>query len=1379
MNIIEFDNVCEKYRIKFIKKGKVSWEEIWALNNISFQVYKGEVLGIIGENGAGKTTLLKLIAGILMPDKGTINVYGKVSTLMELGAGFNPEFTGRENIFVNARIYGVDEERLQEKITDIIEFAGLDKFIDAPIKYYSQGMYMRLAFALAIYVEPDILLIDDILAVGDEEAQQKCIKKILELKDKGKTIILVSHDMNMVSRLCNRVIILERGKIVKVGLPESIVQCYLESIGDKKGIAVLTKSKLRTVFNNGRINITYDDNILTKGVGGYVSYLIPSTNTWFSSLNLSWHIKNLSYNTIIAEGITSNGSVAQVWNLQIEDNNLKLQIEIKEDITEEARIDLLLIPQYKKWLTLNTNGTFPSFINKFNLQELDLIDAIEGILGLMPDQTPEIKNLPSFIIETEDKDVRIKLFNTGDGQETRIIQIYYNNKKFISIDIKIFPENNKIEDYLENIKNNLLAKQKEVLINIRESRTISCGDLRLFVDKEHKAIRLYYKDNEITKGSGLHTSFLINKSWYDLTFADWQITKQQDLLLLSFKWSSFDLTQTWKVHFDGNRLLWEVDIFVNEPLNIDLMKFGLFLTPDYKTFFCGMQQQDFPDGFSFWEDMPLNDPQSGLFGLRKHDDLPAITLKNNNNLTSIIQNSDLNASCRSLQLGLNKETIKNNSYSITTEVSILEDDTSIDDYIKEEKEKLLLKQKAEEQQRLLQRTISCGDLRLFVDKEHKAIRLYYKDNEITKGSGLHTSFLINKSWYDLTFADWQITKQQDLLLLSFKWSSFDLTQTWKVHFDGNRLLWEVDIFVNEPLNIDLMKFGLFLTPDYKTFFCGMQQQDFPDGFSFWEDMPLNDPQSGLFGLRKHDDLPAITLKNNNNLTSIIQNSDLNASCRSLQLGLNKETIKNNSYSITTEVSILEDDTSIDDYIKEEKEKLLLKQKAEEQQRLLQRTISCGDLRLFVDKEHKAIRLYYKDNEITKGSGLHTSFYASQQWFNLYNAKWDIHKTSETELTLTLTYESLLLLQIWHLSCKEDNTLEIKIKTHCNKQIFLTTQSVIIELQDNYKRWLTAYECGNFLVNQYINNLGPIRLKDSKVSKVLLESDTDSYHSQLYFEAVSTSNGLVLSIYKCKEKIMESVYLNFSLVIPKKEELISLDRDIYFEGKIILDKDIKLGEESVLANCADLKKDALKFIFEEGKGRIFLEQKELTVGLGLYTSVRSSGIWYDSHQAVWQINQKEQNKIIAWGDWPYLPISQIWQIELSDKNVILFSVDMEIYEEVNLEIEQTSLMFNSEYKTWIIPGVNEGNFLDEYTQDYDIIPFRFWYGKPTKQEIIAINNGLPPISFICNLKDEFLRAVVGNTDYLYKARLLQYQKCNTVKLLQKKYTYFSGVIKIGH
>lgn len=210
----------------------------------------------------------------------------------------------------------------------------------------------------------------------------------------------------------------------------------------------------------------------------------------------------------------------------------------------------------------------------------------------------------------------------------------------------------------------------------------------------------------------------------------------------------------------------------------------------------------------------------------------------------------------------------------------------------------------------------------------------------------------------------------------------------------------------------------------------------------------------------------------------------------------------------------------------------------------------------------------------------------------------------------------------------------------------------------------------------------------------------------------------------------------------------------------------------------MSKGNLKFIFDQGRGRIFWGEDELTTGLSVYTSVRSLGSWFDSYQADWEITQRDKNKIIVLGSWPYIPISQTWQVELIDKDSILWRVDVDIYEEVDLEIEQANIMLSSEYKNWIVTNVITGKFLNEYTRDYDILPFRFWYGLPEKREIGVLDDILPSVLFKCNLQEQSFRAIVENTDYLYKARLIQYQKCNTIKLLPKKYRYFEGVIKIA-
>lgn len=200
------------------------------LRDVSLQIQKGEAVALIGKNGCGKSTLLKLISRILYPDAGTVEVHGSVSSLLELGAGFHPEMTGRENIYTNASIFGLHHREITARLQEIMEFAGLGDAIDRPVRTYSSGMYMRLAFAVAIHVGADILLIDEILAVGDAAFQAKCMQRLQELKAQGVTIIIVSHSMAQLERICDRSIWLSEGQILMDGLPQQVHPQYLESM---------------------------------------------------------------------------------------------------------------------------------------------------------------------------------------------------------------------------------------------------------------------------------------------------------------------------------------------------------------------------------------------------------------------------------------------------------------------------------------------------------------------------------------------------------------------------------------------------------------------------------------------------------------------------------------------------------------------------------------------------------------------------------------------------------------------------------------------------------------------------------------------------------------------------------------------------------------------------------------------------------------------------------------------------------------------------------------------------------------------------------------------------------------------------------------------
>lgn len=243
--IIEIKKLGKKYKIGTLepyyslrdqiaglfrfKRKHDSKGEFWALKNISFSVDEGEVIGIIGRNGAGKSTLLKILSQITPPTRGEVTIRGRVASLLEVGTGFHPELTGRENIYLNGAILGMNQKEIKRKFNEIVEFSEIEKFLDTPVKRYSSGMYVRLAFAVAAHLEPEILIIDEVLAVGDIQFQKKCLGKMQDVAKGGRTVLFVSHNMNAIQRLCSRCFLLDKGKIISSGKTDRVIKDYISN----------------------------------------------------------------------------------------------------------------------------------------------------------------------------------------------------------------------------------------------------------------------------------------------------------------------------------------------------------------------------------------------------------------------------------------------------------------------------------------------------------------------------------------------------------------------------------------------------------------------------------------------------------------------------------------------------------------------------------------------------------------------------------------------------------------------------------------------------------------------------------------------------------------------------------------------------------------------------------------------------------------------------------------------------------------------------------------------------------------------------------------------------------------------------------------------
>ena len=241
---MEVRNLSKKYRVStgasslrealaqtparlFWRRGANKEKTFWALRDVSFDVAAGEAVGLIGRNGAGKSTLLKVLSRIADPTEGEVDIYGRTGSLLEIGTGFHPDFTGRENVFLNGVMLGMSRRELHGKFDQISAFAEIDEFMDTPVKYYSSGMYVRLAFAIAAHFEPEVLIVDEVLAVGDIGFQKKCFEKLRQIRARGSTVILVSHDLLSVKEFCDRAILFEAGCLMEIGEPQTIINSYL------------------------------------------------------------------------------------------------------------------------------------------------------------------------------------------------------------------------------------------------------------------------------------------------------------------------------------------------------------------------------------------------------------------------------------------------------------------------------------------------------------------------------------------------------------------------------------------------------------------------------------------------------------------------------------------------------------------------------------------------------------------------------------------------------------------------------------------------------------------------------------------------------------------------------------------------------------------------------------------------------------------------------------------------------------------------------------------------------------------------------------------------------------------------------------------------
>lgn len=803
MAIIQFKDAWEMFRIKFIIDGKVSWENFWALKGVSFEVEKGETLGIIGENGAGKSTILKLIAGMLKPDRGEIKVQGKVSGLLELGAGFQSELTGRENIYLSASLFGLTQNQIEKKYENIVNFASLGKFINAPVKCYSQGMFVRLAFAIAIHMEPDILLIDDTLAVGDEYFQRKCIKKIFELKEQDRTIILVTHDMNMLRRLCQRTIFIKEGKIIKDDISDKAMPLYTQMIGTTEGVGVLEKKPLTVVFNNGRLFLNWQDKLLTPNPGAYTALCIGSK--WYSSSQADWVVKRRGENKLVATGKFYQLMLTQIWQLELTDNyeiKWDIEIELEEPLEiQDGHTNIMLTNEYVRWFTNLEKGEFPFIDDKDkNWQPLLEGNTFRKCIGVESEEISGNK-IPSLVFEqsTSSHQNQAQISNTDYFTNCRVLQYktmglqdYLADQfsRFIYFSGKININISDINNYLKNLQDEF---------------TLSSGKLRLIFDNGRYI--LYYDGINLTKVNYIGTCLYVNGRWYSSNLAHWEIKKQnKNKIIAKAIWPNLPIVQIWETEITSeSSFLWKVNMEVNEEVDIPEQQVRFMCSGDYKYYFSDYGRGNFPEDFLEVEmDMLQRCIPDGIIGLEsQNNQLPVLFLKFSRELNNFskIFNSDFYYRARVMQI--ERVESEEGVRFLPGEYSCFKIETNLN-----KGNRVFIKDSAS--------TLESGKLKFVFDKGRDCI--YWDGFELTKRLGLYTSLRSQGRWFDsASSAIWKIEKKnKDIIEILGKWLHLPINQCWEIRLRENSIIeFNVKLKVDKKITVDRMQTNIMLSENYK------------------------------------------------------------------------------------------------------------------------------------------------------------------------------------------------------------------------------------------------------------------------------------------------------------------------------------------------------------------------------------------------------------------------------------------------------------------------------------------------------------------------------------------------------------------------------------
>lgn len=919
---ISLKDVWVKYRIDFKEDGKVVHEDFWALQGVNLEINKGDVIAIIGENGAGKTTILKLIAGMLKPDRGTVEVNGRVSALMEIGAGFQRELTGKENIYLIASMHGLRREQIDQRCADIIKFADIGRFINAPVKSYSQGMYMRLAFAIAIYMDVEILIIDDVFAVGDAYAQHKCIEIIHELKGQRKTIIFVSHSVDVCGKFCQRAILLKNGRLIKDGMLKDVISCYLMTMGSRKGIGVLQGKHLGFIFNNGKLSLTWNNNLLTKELAGHIMILNDGNRLF--SFNGEWEVKENSYQKVVMLGKLWDLPIWQLWDICLDDvkDVLDLRIAVYKNCAcdlQEICARFMFNENYKYWVNPVRGGEFEDagLSNKLSWENVNCEVPPVEFIGLSA-PSGDRESLPEIFL-SDDVHISGKLLEikyTDYFYNARILQskvIFSNSNKdliaesnrypIFHLRIKAGPEMCAENNFCNDIRKMMMPKM------------ISDGcELSLKVDC-FNAINIYWKDTIITASKGLKTEFYHNRKYYHSSDMNYVVHRVSDKRIDIFiRFIGLPVLQIWNIEFLENGLLsWKVSADIFETVTIRNNKFYIMFLPSYDRWMNTMGEGRISEGISLecQNTIMKNDP-CNLIGLKDgsqgSDELPCVLVRDASGyrkFNSIELKMDRHLESGDTS-GINKAVASASFLNIDSGESIIfkkglyqlcDINMSIgEDAIQNENPASLRKEEQLKNGTVNNSVWSIDNGRHKFVFERGMGGIILDRKRITNGFGIYTAVYskdVNDigMWYASVDAIWELVNvKKGSLTLRGTWPYLPIVQVWEIKSGHNYFSWNVEMWSFADVSLEMHQVNVMLPVDYSVWFAGERSGSFSNDFApiswnvFFRERNVNkivvEPVN-LMGASSFPRLSFSCLPRDGILEAKIENSSAVLNCRNI------------------------------------------------------------------------------------------------------------------------------------------------------------------------------------------------------------------------------------------------------------------------------------------------------------------------------------------------------------------------------------------------------------------------------------------------------------------------------------------------------------------